>query len=103
MISFYNSELPMLHEANMDLQFITDMYACATYVLNYLNKSNSGMSKLLREAASEIRQGNRSIKDQLRMLGNTFLNASEFSAQEAVYYILALPLSNRSRQCTFIN
>ncbi|GBN05270.1 hypothetical protein AVEN_116397-1 [Araneus ventricosus] len=104
MINFYNSELLMLHEASMDLQFITDMYTCATYVLNYLNKSNSGMCKLLREAASEIRQRNRSIKDQLRMLANTFLNAIEFSAQEAVYYyMLSFPLSNCSRQFTFIN
>ena len=103
MINNYKTDLLLLPEANMDIQYITDMYSCATYVLNYLNKSNAEMSKLLREADIEIKQGNKSMRDQLRLLANCFLNVSEFSAQEAVYYILALPLSSCSCQSEFIN
>jgi len=101
MINFYNPEILMLHGANMDIQIVLNMYGCATYMLNYVNKPNTGMSKLL--SLADIRKGNPTLKEQLRMLGNRFLNASEFSAQEAVYYILGLPLSSCSRLCQFIN
>lgn len=57
---------------------------------------------LLRDALSEVRNGY-SIKEKMRFLGNTFLNASEFTAQEAVFYTLPRPLSKFSRKCVFIN
>lgn len=79
------------------------MYSYATYILNYLKKSNSGMSQLLREAVAEIRHGNYTMKEQMRMLGNSFFYASEFSAQKAVFYIMALPLSSSSHHCQFVN
>ena len=103
MINLFNPELLTLHHGNMDIQYILDAYSCANYVVNYLNKSNRGLSRILRDALSEIRKGNYSIKEKMQLLGNKFLNASEFSAQEAVFYTLPLPLSKLSRQCVFIN
>lgn len=44
-----------------------------------------------------------SIKEKVRFLGKTFLNASKFAAQEAVFYTLPLPLSKFSRKCVLIN
>ena len=43
------------------------------------------MSELLRQACTEARKGNSSIKQQVRDIRNTFLNNVEISAQEIVY------------------
>ena len=61
------------------------------------------MSELLREACYEARQGNTTIKQQVRDIGSKFLNNVEFSAQEAVYIVLQLPIRKSSRQIIFIN
>ena len=61
------------------------------------------MSELLRTACEEAKRGNSSIKQQVRDIGNRFLNNVEISAQEAVYIVLQLPMRKSSRQVVFIN
>ena len=61
------------------------------------------MSELLRMACDEARKGNSSIKQQVRDIGNKFLNNVEISAQEAVYILLQLAMRKSSRQVIFIN
>lgn len=54
---FMNAHNPFileLHRANIDIQYILDAYACCSYRINYINKSNKGISKLLIEALLEI-------------------------------------------------
>ena len=87
----------------MDIQFVLDVYACAMYILSYISKAQKGMSELLRQACDEARKGNSSIKQQVRDIGNKFLNSVEISAQEAVYIVLQLPMKKSSRQVIFIN
>ena len=48
------------------------------------------MSELLQKACAEAKQGNASIKQQIRDIGNKFLNSVEISAQEAVYILLRI-------------
>lgn len=43
------------------------------------------------------------FKQQVRDIGNKFLNSVEISAQEAVYIILQLPMRKSSRDVIFIN
>lgn len=88
--------------ANMDIQFVLDVYACAVYIVNYISKGQKGMSELLRQACTEARQGNNSIK-QVRDIESKFLNNVEISAQEVVYIVLQLPMRKLSRQIIFIN
>ena len=102
-INPYNPMIMSLHRANMDIQFILDPYACAVYCLDYISKSENGMSKLLREALNELKKGNASVKERLRVIANKFLNSNEISAQEVVYHILSIPLSVNSRSTVFIN
>ena len=71
--------------------------------VDYINKSENGMSKLLREALNELKKGNNTVRERLRVIANKFLNSSEISAQEAVYHILSIPLSISSRSTIFIN
>ena len=60
------------------------------------------MSELLRAACQEVTNGNLTIKQQVRDIGNKFLNSVEISAQEAVYIALQLPLRHSSREVIFI-
>ena len=89
-------------QANHDVQFVLDAYACAMYIVSYINKSAKGMSKLMAEACKEARKGNKSLKEAVRHIGNKFLNAVEVSAQEAAYLILQLSMSSKSRKVEFI-
>ena len=61
------------------------------------------MSELLRTACNEARKGNSTVKQQVRDIGNKFLNNVEISVQEAEYIVLQLPMRKSSRQVVFIN
>lgn len=100
-INNYNPACLSAWRANMDIQYVLD--ACAVYIANYISKGQKGMSELLREACHEARQGNNTIKQQVRDIGSKFLNNVEISAQEAVYIVLQLPMRKSSRQIIFIN
>ena len=90
-------------QANIDIQFILDPYACAMCIVSYISKSQRGMSNLMHVAAKEARNGNLDIKHQVRHIGNAFSNSVEVSAQEAVYLVLQIPLNNSPRQVVFVN
>ncbi|XP_078383840.1 uncharacterized protein LOC144666317 [Oculina patagonica] len=102
-INNYSANLLKAWQANMDIQFVLDPYACATYILSYITKGQRGMSKLLEKAAEEAKSGNKDIKNRVRHIGNKFLNAVEISAQEAVYLVLQMPLRRSSRDFQFIS
>ena len=102
-INPYMKDLLGVWKANHDIQFVLDAYACAVYIVSYINKSAKGMSQLMAEACKEARKGNKSLKESVRHIGNKFLNATEVSAQEAAYLILQLSMSSKSRKCEFIS
>ena len=87
----------------MDIQFVLDVYACATYIVSYISKAQKEMNELLRQACDETRKGNSSIKQHVRDIGNKFLNSVEISRQEGVYIVLQLPMKKSSSQVIFIN
>ena len=99
----YNPKILELFASNMDIQFILDPYGCVHYIVNYISKSYRGVSKLMREAIEETRKGYTDTLTRLRAIGQVFLNASEVSAQEAVYILMSIPLTLCSRQCIFVN
>ena len=101
-VNNYNSACLSAWRANMDIQFVLDVYACAMYIVSYISKAQKGMSQLLQRACDEAREGNSSIKQQVRDIGNNFLNSVEISAQEAVYIVLQLPMRKSSREVIFI-
>jgi len=99
----YNANILCRLRANMDLQFVLDPYSCVHYILNYINKSNRGMSTLLRSVVEECTTGYVSHQKKLQKICTAFMNCSEVSAQEAVYILLSMPLSISSRSPIFIN
>ena len=102
-INPYMKDLLGVWKANHDVQYVLDAYACAMYIVSYINKSAKGMSTLMAEACKEARRGNKSLKESVRHIGNKFLNAVEVSAQEAAYLILQLNMSSKSRKCEFVS
>ena len=102
-INAYNEVILNLNRYNMDIQFILNPYSCASYVVNYISKAEGGLSKLLRQAEKDSSEGNLSVRERLRKIGNVFINGSVMSAQEACYHVLSLPLSLMSRSTVFIN
>ena len=77
---------------------------CHVYCLLHLKSSKRYFfSEILRAACDEARKGNASIKQQVRDIGNKFLNNVDISAQEAVYIVLQLPMRKSSRQVVFVN
>ena len=79
-VNNYNSACLSAWRANMDIQYVLDVYACAMYIVSYISKAQKGMSQLLQKACNEAREGNSSIKQQVRDIGNKFLNSVEISA-----------------------
>lgn len=79
-INSYNPTCFKAWRANMDIQFVLDIYACAMYIVSYISKAQKGMSELLRQACAEARKENSNIKQQVRDNGNKFLNSVEISA-----------------------
>ena len=73
------------------------------YIVSYISKAQKGMSELLRQACAGARKENSNIKQQVRDIGNKFLNSVEISAQEAVYIVPQLPMKKSSPQVVFIN
>ena len=68
-INNYNPACLNAWRANMDIQYVLNVYACAVYIVNYISKAQKGMSELLRLACAKTRKGNCSIKQQVRDIG----------------------------------
>ena len=62
-VNNYNPACLSAWRANMDVQFILDVYACAMYIVSYISKAQKGMSELLRKACAEA-------KKEMLMLNN---------------------------------
>ena len=55
-INNYNPACLNARRANIDIQYVLDVYACAVYIVNYISKAQKGMSGLLRQACAETRK-----------------------------------------------
>ncbi|XP_058839321.1 uncharacterized protein LOC131694833 [Topomyia yanbarensis] len=89
--------------SNMDLQFILDVYSCACYLVDYVNKSNRGISGLHRELILLQEQyPDQDYTALLKKVSLKMLNSVEMCAQEAAWYLLRLPMSEASRKIEFL-
>ena len=100
-VNFYSLAVLRAWQANMDIQYVINAYACVMYITSYVLKAEKGMGELLKQAAKEVHQGN--TIQQLNKLGSVFLTNREVSAQEAVHRVLSMPLRRCSRSTIFLN
>ena len=102
-INTFNPLVASVLNSNSDLQLILDEYSCASYVVEYVNKSNRGMSQLHRELIKLHEEFPDCDGQQLlTKVGLRVLNSVEMSAQEAAWYLLRQPMSQASRYVTMI-
>lgn len=89
--------------SNMDLQFILEEFACACYIVEYVNKSSRGISNLHRELIKLQEQyPDQDFKALLKKVSMNLLNSVEISAQEAAWFLLRQPMSEATRKVEFI-
>ena len=100
-INNYNAPVMLAWQANMDIQYVLNAYACVMYVASYMMKTEKAMGELLKRVAAEART--EELKMQMRKVGSAFLTHREVSAQEAVYRILSLPMKQFSRSVVFVD
>ncbi|XP_077536008.1 uncharacterized protein LOC144148333 [Haemaphysalis longicornis] len=103
MVNPFNPWTAKVLDSNMDLQVILDHYACATYVVDYVNKADRGMSNL-HKAVMQILQEKPEMEyfAVVRSLGVTMLKGIEMSAQEAAWFLLGQEMSEKSREVVYI-
>ncbi|KAL3213279.1 hypothetical protein MRX96_035517 [Rhipicephalus microplus] len=105
-VNSFNSWIVSVLKSNMDLQVILDVYACASYVVEYVNKANRGVSNLGRTIKALIEQNpsaQLSFECAMRQLGVNMLNAIEMSAQEAAWFLLQFDICTTSRDVIYVN
>ena len=100
-INNYNASVMLAWQANMDIQYVMNAYACVMYVASYIMKTERTMGELLKRVASEARTDE--LKSQLRKVGSAFLTHREVSAQEAIYRVLSIPMKQLSRSVVFVD
>ncbi|CAF4601459.1 unnamed protein product, partial [Rotaria socialis] len=101
-VNQYNEEILRAWDANMDIQFALDPYACAKYLMSYTTKPEREMSLLLEATHKECREGNMTAREEMKKLTGTFFNHRQVSVQEAIYCATKMPLTYSSRGFVFI-
>ncbi|KAK0158252.1 hypothetical protein PV328_009280 [Microctonus aethiopoides] len=103
---WHNSFNPFIFhhlQSNMDIQYITDEYSCAAFVVEYVNKSNRGISNLQRELLDLLEKNpNLNLVEMTRHMGVNILNTIEMSSQEAAWFLLKEPMSESTLKVEFI-
>ena len=99
--NYFNPHIMKVHEANPDLQVVSDPYACAEYICDYLTKGETGMSKVLQAISNE--GPDLSQMQLLNKLASTIVKHREVSIQEATYRLLGLPMIKSSVKVKYVN
>ena len=94
----YNPVILKALRANMDIQLITDVWACVAYITSYMCKPERTMSEFMRNACKEAE----TVKDKLKAIGNVFLKSREVSQHEAIARFNSMPLKESNTPVIFI-
>ncbi|XP_058494640.1 uncharacterized protein LOC131465769 [Solea solea] len=101
-INQYSKPLLKCWNANLDIQYVVDAYACIVYIISYISKAEREMGLLLANAQKEASKGNVSAKQALKNLGSVYLHNRDVCAQEAVYRLTNMHLRENSRNVVFV-
>ena len=66
-VNNYNPSVLLAWQANMDIQYVMDAYACVMYVASYIMKHEKSMGELLKHVSNEVRT--EELNTQLRKVG----------------------------------
>ena len=99
----YNKNLIQIHNANQDIQYITDEYAVVEYVLNYMTKNESGQTTIMKQLIDECVAQGEETKTTIKKLAKALDKGRECGIQEAAYRLLGLPMTKFSEVVKFIS
>ena len=71
--------------ANMDIQIAFDTYSIISYIVAYLLKEESGLTKALLETLKQV--SGKPLAEQIKALKLTWVTCRQVGASEAVYCI----------------
>ncbi|XP_066924610.1 uncharacterized protein [Clytia hemisphaerica] len=95
----YNTVMISLLQSNMNIQYVTNMYAVLAYI-TYMCKPERNMSELMKKAHKEA--NGKAVKDKLRAIGNVFLTKFEVSTHEAIKRTLSLKMRTSNIDVEFV-
>jgi len=72
-INNYNASVMLAWQANMDIEFVLNAYACVMYVASYIMKTEKAMGVLLKQVAAEVRT--EELRTQLKKIGSAFFES----------------------------
>ena len=84
-INNYNIEMITAMNANMDIQLAHNPFAIITYIISYVGKDESGLTKFLKETLNA--NANKEMREKLKALKTTYLTHREMGESEAVYRV----------------
>ena len=94
----------LIHQANINLWFVLNEYACVAYILGYLTKIESGLTRLLHEIEVESAKYGRTPGKKMKLFSTTLDISREVSRPEVVNRMLGLHFcSHPSHTCVHSN
>ena len=100
-VNNYNAPVMLAWQADMDLRFVLNAYACLMYVASCILKTDRARGEILKRVASEVTT--QQLKAQIKKVGSAFLSHGEIGAQETVNCVLSLPMKQLSRAVVFVD
>lgn len=99
----FNPFIFSILKSNMDIQFITEEYSCAAYIMEYVNNTNHGISDLQRNITEIMDEHPEfDIIEITRKMSINIVNTVEITSQEAAWYLLREPMSKSSSVVVYI-
>ena len=96
----HNTVILKLLNSNINLQFVTGVYAMVTCQTPYLFKPKHGMSEFMKKASKEAY--GKGIKGKMFSIGNTFLAKREVSTHEAIKTVLTLRMKHSNIDVLYV-
>ena len=101
MISPYNTVILATLKSNMNIQYVTGIYAVLAYLTGYLCKPEHTMGELMKKAAKDVNETG--VGDKLRTIGNVFINKREISTHESIMRLLSMPFRRSNNDVIYIH
>ena len=97
----FNINLMKIHEANMDIQLVSDPWCCCEYVTDYITKAEAGRSDVLQSVDDE----GKDLTQQgvLNQISQNIDKKREVSIQEGCYRLLGLSMVKSSVRVKFVH
>ena len=95
------SNVMSIHDANHDIQIVSDPWACGEYMTDYITKAEQGMSPVLESLnRNEIDLTKMNLLDKI---AENIDKKREVSVQEGTYRCLGLPMVKSSVKVKYVN